>query len=189
GILAAVKHFPGHGDTSVDSHLGLPVINKTLGELKELELRPFQKAIENGVECIISAHILFPLIEQGNLPATMSRTMITDVLKNKLGYEGLIVSDCLEMDAIRKYYGTAEGALRALQAGVHMLFISHTPDLVIAAIEKIEQAVESGELPIETIDEAVHKVMRYKEKYAEPSQRPPLAVVGCEPHRRAVAAM
>jgi len=183
-VLSAIKHFPGHGDTSVDSHIGLPVIEKTIDELEEIELKPFREAIANGAECIMSAHILFPNIESEKVPATMSRTIITDILKGKLGYEGLITTDCLEMHAIQKFYGTAEGALGALKAGIHMLDISHTASLVIEAVERIEAAVESGELPVSVIDEAVEKVLHYKGKYAY-TEQPQLSGVGTEAHRRA----
>lgn len=165
GVLAAIKHFPGHGDTAVDSHLGLPSIDKSLEALAELELKPFQAAIDSGAECLTSAHILFPAIEKNQVPATMSRSIITGLLKEKMGYQGLVISDCLEMNAIQKYYGTAEGAIGALKAGVHLLFISHSSRLVKDAVQRIEQAVRSGELPLAIIDEAVEKVLFYKAKY------------------------
>lgn len=188
GVLASIKHFPGHGDTAVDSHLGLPVIDKSLEELMSLELKPFITAIESGAECITSAHILFPSIESERVPATMSRTIITDLLKNKLGYDGLVISDCLEMDAIKQYYGTAQGAIAALNAGVHMIYISHTPSLVIETVELLEHAVQSGQLPLSIIDEAVEKVLYYKKKYGNTSGSD-LSIVGCATHRRANAAM
>ncbi|MGN7357237.1 glycoside hydrolase family 3 protein [Paenibacillus sp. SAF-054] len=167
GVLAAIKHFPGHGDTAVDSHLGLPSIDKSLEALAELELKPFQAAIDAGAEALTSAHILFPSIEKNQVPATMSRTIITDLLKDKMGYQGLVISDCLEMNAIQKFYGTAEGAVGALKAGVHLLFISHSGQLVMEAVERIEQAVASGELPMAIVDEAVEKVLHYKTKYGQ----------------------
>ncbi|GIP25746.1 beta-glucosidase [Paenibacillus sp. J23TS9] len=167
GVLAAIKHFPGHGDTAVDSHLGLPSIDKSLEALAELELKPFQAAIDSGAECLTSAHILYPSIEKNQVPATMSRTIITDLLKDKMGYQGLVISDCLEMNAIQEFYGTAEGAVGALKAGVHLLFISHSGQLVMDAVERIEQAVESGELPIAIVDEAVAKVLFYRAKYGQ----------------------
>lgn len=188
GVLASVKHFPGHGDTSVDSHLGLPVIDKSPEQLAELELKPFAAAIARGAECITTAHILFPSLEPDRVPATMSRAIVTGLLKHKLGYNGLIISDCLEMDAIRNVYGTAEGAVGALKAGVHLLFISHTPQLVMEAVERIEQAVQSGELPLSVVDEAVEKVLYYKKKYGADAA-PDLSVVGCEAHRRSAEAM
>lgn len=187
GILAAVKHFPGHGDTSVDSHLGLPVVHKTLEELMEMELQPFIRAIEQGVECIMSSHILFPAIEPEKIPATMSKRILTNLLKEKLRFEGLIVTDCLEMNAIQEHYGTAQGALAALKAGAHLLCISHTPALVREAMNVIEQAVLSGELSMQIIDDALAKVLYYKEKYKPESMRVDLPSVGCEMHRRVAA--
>lgn len=165
GVLAAIKHFPGHGDTAVDSHLGLPSIDKSLESLAELELKPFRAAIDGGAECLTSAHILFPSIEKDQVPATMSKTIITDLLKHQMGYDGLVISDCLEMDAIQNYYGTAEGAVGALKAGVHLLFISHSAQLVKDAVRRIEHAVETGELSVDILDEAVEKVLFYKAKY------------------------
>lgn len=185
GVLASIKHFPGHGDTAVDSHLGLPVIDKSVEQLEELELKPFRRAIEYGAECITTAHILFPSVEKEQIPATMSKTIITDLLKQKLGYSGLVISDCLEMEAIQKFYGTAKGAVGAIKAGVHMVFVSHTPKLVIEAVHQLEQAVLSGELPMEIVNEAVEKVMYYKNKYAGASQtEQDLSIVGCAAHRR-----
>lgn len=183
GVLSALKHFPGHGDTAVDSHIGLPVIEKTLDELAELELQPFIQAIASGADSIMSSHILFPQIERNRVPATMSRTIITDILKHKLGYTGLVVSDCLEMEAIKTYYGTAEGALGALKAGVHLIFISHTPSAVMEAVQRIEQAVLAGELEESVLDEAVEKVLYYKEKY-KADQSADTDVIGCEAHSR-----
>ncbi|TJY42296.1 glycoside hydrolase family 3 protein [Cohnella pontilimi] len=188
GVLPCLKHFPGHGDTAVDSHLGLPVIEKSLEDLHKLELIPFRSAIEAGAESVMTTHILFPSIEKERVPATMSRTIITDVLKKELGFDGLVISDCLEMDAIRQYYGTAEGALGALKAGVHLVFISHTPSLVKEAVERIEQAVASGELSLETVDDAVEKVLKYKGKYGS-LPAGDLSVVGCETHRIAINAI
>jgi beta-N-acetylhexosaminidase len=189
GVLSALKHFPGHGDTEVDSHLGLPSIDKTLEQLEQLELRPFIRAIREGAESIMSAHILFPKIEENRIPATMSRTVITGILKERLGYKGLVVSDCLEMEAIKTYYGTAEGALGALKAGVHLVFISHTPALVREAVERIEAAVKSGELPEAIVDEAVEKVLFYKQKYRTDKTAPDVSAVGSANHRRTVEAI
>lgn len=189
GVLAALKHFPGHGDTEVDSHLGLPSSGKTVADLEALELLPFRAAIAEGAEAVMIAHMMFPAIEPRQVPATMSSVIVEDLLKGKLGYEGLVVSDCLEMDAVKKYYGTAQGALGALKAGIHLLFVSHTPSLVRETVQTIEQAVQSGELPIETLDAAVDKVLYYKAKYATAAGSPPLSVVGCEAHRKEAAAI
>ncbi len=185
GVLPVVKHFPGHGDTAVDSHLGLPVVEKTLSQLKENELVPFQAAIQNGVPGIMSSHILFPNIEAEKLPGTMSHTILTDVLRRQLGFDGLILTDCLEMDAVKKYYGTAQGALAAALAGADLLCVSHTADLVREVVELLEQAVESGELPEQIIDESVERILRYKARYLAGAVPAPLSCVGCDDHRAA----
>lgn len=182
-ILACIKHFPGHGDTTVDSHLGLPTIPKSAEELENNELVPFQQAIAQGAQAVMTAHILFPALESEKLPSTMSHKIVTGLLREKLGFEGLIVSDCLEMDAIRKVYGTAKGAVAALKAGVNMVFISHTASLVMEAVEAIEQAVRSGELPEAQLDASVQKVLEFKKIYAFAEQEPGLeSIVGCPEH-------
>ena len=127
GVLPVAKHFPGHGDTSVDSHLGLPRVEKSLDELMDCELVPYRRAIAQGVPAIMAAHILFPALEQENLPASMSPAILQGLLREKLGFTGLIVSDCLEMGAIQDHYGTPEGFVAALKAGLDLACISHTP--------------------------------------------------------------
>lgn len=184
GVMSSLKHFPGHGDTNVDSHIGLPSIDKTLEELEQLELRPFAAAIEQGAQAIMSAHILFPQIEATGLPGTMSHTIITQILKEKLGFKGLVVSDCLEMDAIKRFYGTAQGALGAIKAGIDLIFISHSPSLVKEAVHLIEEAVASGELDEAVIDNAVSKILTYKRQYAQ-IEEPNYNIVGCDVHREA----
>jgi beta-N-acetylhexosaminidase len=184
GVMSSLKHFPGHGDTNVDSHIGLPTIDKSLEELEQLELLPFKAAIEQGAEAIMSAHILFPQIEQAGVPGTMSYTIITEILKEKLGFKGLVVSDCLEMDAIKRYYGTAKGALGAIKAGIDLVFISHTAETVKEAVHLIEEAVASGDLDEAVIDAAVTKILTYKAQYAVIG-KPDYERVGCDVHRRA----
>ena len=184
GVMSSLKHFPGHGDTNVDSHIGLPIIDKSLEELELLELRPFVAAIEQGAQAIMSAHILFPQIEKSGLPGTMSYTIITELLKEKLGFKGLVVSDCLEMDAIKRYYGTAQGALGAIKAGIDLIFISHSASIVKDAVHLIEDAVAAGDLEESVIDAAVSKILAYKAQYCE-VEAPNYTIVGCDVHRRA----
>ncbi len=164
-VMATVKHFPGHGDTAVDSHLGLPVVDKDLSELMENELIPFQSAIAQGVPCVMTSHILFPKLEREKKPATMSYAVLTGLLREKLGFQGIIITDCLEMGAIQSYYGTANGAVEAVKAGAQLLCISHTPKLVIEAIHRIEAAVNSGEIKEELIDCAVENILKWKSVY------------------------
>ncbi|MBO2945484.1 glycoside hydrolase family 3 protein [Paenibacillus sp. F411] len=184
GVMSSLKHFPGHGDTDVDSHIGLPVIHKTVEQLEQLELLPFKAAIEQGAQGIMSAHILFPQIEKSGVPGTMSYAIITELLKEKLGYTGLVVSDCLEMDAIKRYYGTAKGALGAVKAGIDLVFISHTAAVVKEAVHLIEDAVAAGDLEEAVIDAAVSKILAYKSRFAI-IEEPDYEIVGCEAHRRA----
>lgn len=184
GVMSSLKHFPGHGDTNVDSHLGLPSIDKSLEELERLELAPFKAAIDQGARGIMSAHILFPQIEKSGLPATMSRTIITDILKGKLGYKGLVVSDCLEMNAIKEFYGTAKGAVGAVKAGIDLVFISHSPLIVKEAIQELEAAIERGELDVSIVDAAVANILAHKAMYA-PIEEHQIDIVGCDVHQAA----
>lgn len=165
GILCSVKHFPGHGDTGVDSHLSLPCVDKGYEELKEVELVPFAAAVKAGTTAVTLAHIIFPKLEEKGIPATMSETIIHKILRKDLGFEGLIISDCLEMNAIKEYFGTAIGAKNAIKAGVDLVFISHTAQIAKDAVLEIEKAVESGEIPISRIDDAVMRILALKERY------------------------
>src|SRR5205807_1021954 len=114
GVLACGKHFPGHGDTTVDSHLDLPVIHANRARLDELELVPFRAAIAADIGAIMTSHILFPALDPDR-PATVSRRILTGLLRDELGFEGLIITDCLEMDAIRNGIGTPQAAVEALK--------------------------------------------------------------------------
>jgi len=162
GIFCCGKHFPGHGDTNVDSHLGLPVIEKTIGELEQAELIPFRRCIAAGIPAIMSSHILFPKIEKENIPGTMSRTIITELLKKRLGFKGLVFSDCLEMDAIQKYYGTANGTVAAIKAGIDLAEISATMELMWDAARAVNEAAARGEFDMEEIRESVKKILAVK---------------------------
>lgn len=162
GVFCCGKHFPGHGDTNVDSHLGLPKIEKTVEELEQTELVPFRRCIAAGIPAIMSSHILFPNIEKENIPGTMSRTIITDLLKKRLGFRGLVFSDCLEMAAIQKYYGTANGAVAAIKAGVDLAEISASINLMWDAAKAVNEAVDRGEFDMEEIRESVEKILVVK---------------------------
>ncbi len=163
GVIATAKHFPGHGDTNVDSHLGLPMINHTLEELEKVELVPFRSAIENGVDAIMSAHIVFSEVDKSGLPGTLSKTILTDLLRNKLNFKGLIVSDCMQMKAIDNQYTTERGTVMGIKAGLDIACISHTLEKQVGALKALEEAVNTGELPIEVIDEKVKRILHYKQ--------------------------
>lgn len=184
GVMAVAKHFPGHGDTEVDSHFGLSSLNKTLEQLEKEAFVPFYSAIDAQVEGIMSVHAMFPKVEKEKIPATMSHTILTELLRKKLGFEGLIFTDCLEMGAIKEHYGTAEGAVAAILAGANIILISHTAPVAVETAQRIEEAVKSGEIPMELIDESVEKIMKYKEKYARYDiASTDFSVVGCKEDR------
>lgn len=165
GIISCAKHFPGHGDTAIDSHISLPLIDKSLEQLEQLELKPFRAMVEAGCPAIMTTHILFPQLEKDNVPATMSRTIITELLKEKMGFSGMVVSDSMEMDAIRRFYGTAVGAAAAAAAGVDLIMISHTAERLQEVTVAIRNAVEGGRISMDEMDKSVEKILSFKKRY------------------------
>jgi len=164
GIIACAKHFPGHGDTETDSHYGLPVIKKTKEKLWETELYPFKKMIENGVEMIMVSHLNIPALD--NTPgsiATTSYKIVTELLKNEMGFKGIVITDGMEMEGLRKTYGTkgAEAEIKCLKAGIDILLL---PNELYVIIPLIKKAVESGEISEKSINEKCLKVLQLKEK-------------------------
>ena len=164
GVLCCAKHFPGHGDTAVDSHLGLPRVDKTEAELEALELVPFRRAIEAGVSAVMMSHVLFPELEPEGLPCTMSRRMVTGLLREKLGFRGLILTDCMEMLAIQDHFGTANGVVAAIQAGVDLAEISSTFALEESAAKALWEAGEQGRLNLTEVRESVDRILHYKQQ-------------------------
>lgn len=164
GILCAGKHFPGHGDTSVDTHLDFALIHKGRAELKANELRPFEMAIHEKIPAIMAAHVAFA--GEDGIPATLSHRIITELLRNEMQFDGMVISDCMEMDAIRAHFGVAEGVVQSVKAGVDMIIISRNMEDVRAALCALRTAVESGAIPMARIDQAVAKIMDCKRKYA-----------------------
>ncbi|MFQ8583144.1 MAG: glycoside hydrolase family 3 N-terminal domain-containing protein, partial [Holdemania massiliensis] len=157
---------------SEDSHFALPKVNKTLDELKAMELIPFEAAIHSGVSAIMTSHILFPKIEKEKIPATLSKTIVTDLLKEELGYNGIVISDSLQMDAIQAHYGMAEAAVKAIQAGVDMLILGDgkvlqpdSEDVQTPVIEALIEAVGQGTITAERLDDAVLSILRIKNDY------------------------
>jgi beta-N-acetylhexosaminidase len=162
GVMATAKHFPGHGDTDVDSHLALPVIHHDFSRIDSLELRPFRETINNGLRSVMSAHIAYPNISRnGDMPGTMDESILNDILIDSLGFEGLIVTDGLEMKGIADHYSPGEAVIYALKAGVDMMLIS--PD-EMSAINELKIAVEQGELAEERIDHSVRKILQLKKE-------------------------
>jgi beta-N-acetylhexosaminidase len=168
GVLACLKHFPGHGDTAVDSHLALPTIPHTLERLEEVELLPFRDGIEAGAESVMIAHISFPaLTQQETVPATLSPAIVKGLLREKLGFNGLILSDCMEMKAISATIGTERAAVVALQAGIDLVLVSHNYTRQRGSIEEIQLAVQARELSPQVVQQAAERVLRLKARAQE----------------------
>jgi beta-N-acetylhexosaminidase len=160
GAIATAKHFPGHGDTDIDSHLALPIIRAGRDRLEETELVPFRAAVDAGVGAIMTAHIALPNIAEGvNLPATLSRNVLTGLLREDLEFEGLIFTDAMDMDAIDRLFPGEEAAVRAVEAGADVVLLPPDPEV---AIRGIMSAVLSGRIPEERIDASVERILRAK---------------------------
>jgi beta-N-acetylhexosaminidase len=158
-ILVCAKHFPGHGDTAVDSHLGLGTISGDRQRLDEVELVPFKAAIRKGVEGIMTAHLTVPAIEPEEIPATVSPAVLTGLLRKELGFQGLIVTDAMDMKGLTKVFPPGEAGVRALLAGADILLMPANPAEVIEAVAK---AVRDGRLTTKRIDQSVQKVLATK---------------------------
>lgn len=165
GVVSFAKHFPGHGNTNVDSHLGLPTILSDLYNLNKVELIPFIEAINNGIDGIMSAHIIFSALEKNNLPATLSKAILTGLLRERLGFNGLIITDCMEMKAIINNYGIEEASVMAINAGADLVCISHTRELQVKAVNAIKEAVENGTIKVEDLNSKVERILEFKQKY------------------------
>jgi beta-N-acetylhexosaminidase len=160
GALPTLKHFPGHGDTDVDSHIGLPIIKHPRERLEQIEWQPFRAAIAGGAAAVMSAHIEMPALDPSKgIPTTLSRPIVTGVLREGIGFRGLIYTDSMEMQGVTAQFSPAEAAARAIKAGNDVVL--HSPDDV-AAFQGIKAAVEKGEIPIAQINASVERILRAK---------------------------
>ncbi len=164
GIIGVYKHFPGHGATEADTHEGYAYTEATLEEMMAEDLIPFQYGIANGVRVIMAAHIACPNVTGDDTPASLSYCMLTEVLRNQLGYEGIIITDGLNMGAIVNQYTSAEAAVKAIKAGADMLLM---PADFQAAYEGVLQAVRNGDISEDRIDESVRRILALKIEYME----------------------
>ncbi len=162
GALAAGKHFPGHGDTEIDSHLALPIIRVERERLDSVELAPFRSAIRAGMGGIMTGHIAMPSISGDRVPATLSRAVLTDLLRGELGFSGVIFTDAMDMGAIDRLYPRGEAVVRAVIAGADVLLM---PPDVTEAIDAIERAVRDGRISERRIDDSVTRLLRLKEDF------------------------
>ncbi|WP_327315210.1 glycoside hydrolase family 3 protein [Streptomyces sp. NBC_01235] len=174
GVAATAKHFPGHGDTAVDSHTGFPVITHTREVWETLDAVPFRAAIAAGVDSLMTAHILVPSLDASGDPATLSRTVVTGILREELGYDGVVVTDALDMAGVRTKYGDDRVPVLALRAGVDQLL---NPPKLDVAFHAVLKAVQDGELTEKRLDESVLRILRLKarlglfdEPYVSPAE-------------------
>jgi beta-N-acetylhexosaminidase len=165
GVIATLKHFPGHGDTATDSHLALPVVPHTRARLEQLELVPFKAGIEAGADSVMTAHVALPSITgDAALPATISPAVLRGLLREELGFGGVVISDCLEMQAISEGVGIGPGAVLALKAGADLVLISHRYERQRAGLAAVQAALQDGTLSEDELRQAVERVLRLKQR-------------------------
>ncbi|HEU4343721.1 MAG TPA: glycoside hydrolase family 3 N-terminal domain-containing protein, partial [Candidatus Binatia bacterium] len=161
GIIPCAKHFPGHGDTDKDSHFDLPVVEKPLAELKRVELPPFVQACTDGIESLMTAHVLFRSLDESR-PATLSQAIIGGLLRQELGYDGLVYSDDMEMKAISDNYGP-EAVLLAVRAGIDMLLYGHELARAVDAFELLCAEAERDPLLLSRVEQSQRRIARLKQ--------------------------
>lgn len=161
GVLGTAKHFPGHGDTTVDSHFDLPTVNHDRERIHALELQPFRAAIDADVAAIMTAHIIYPAFDPDR-PATLSPTILTDLLRGELGFDGLLVTDDMEMKAIDDRYRSGEAAVMAIEAGADIVMVLWSPTKQIEVFDALLSAVKSGRISQARLDQSVERILKSK---------------------------
>jgi beta-N-acetylhexosaminidase len=158
-VLVTAKHFPGHGDTTEDSHLALPRLDADHDRIEAVELTPFRGAIAAGVDAVMTAHLNVPALEPDNLPATVSSKIITGVLRDELGFHGIVVTDAMDMQGLAAMFNSGEASVRAIEAGADVLLMPKRPE---EAIRAVTAAVEQGRISRKRLDESVNRVLAAK---------------------------
>lgn len=158
-VSAVLKHFPGHGGSIGNSHQGFSLSNRTEEELKKCEIVPFKTAIENGADCVMVAHMSLPNVTGDNIPATLSKKVVTDMLKTELNFKGVVFSDSMSMGAITENYGTGDACVKAVEAGIDMVLM---PENLDEAYNAVLEAVKNGKISQERLDDAVSRIIKAK---------------------------
>ena len=191
-VVACGKHFPGHGDTNADSHKELPVVEASRERLETVELPPFRRAAAAGIETMMTAHVLYKALDD-RLPATLSPDIITHLLREQMQYDGVVLTDDLEMHAIVDHYGPGDAAVRAFLAGCDVLLICKDRDREIAAFESVEKAVASGTIATKRLDQSVARIQRVKQRYVWPYRPVVISeaklIAGCRTHQALLHSM
>jgi len=164
GVMAVAKHFPGLGRTSVDPHHHLPTIEADIKEIEEVNLKPFRSAIESGVSAVMTSHAIYPALDPDN-PATLSHKIVTGLLRETLGFQGLVITDDLEMGAIGKKWGVPAGASAAFEAGADILLICEDQDMVLESIKTLRQGLLKGEISSHRLHRSIERIMAAKSRF------------------------
>jgi beta-N-acetylhexosaminidase len=196
GVAACGKHFPGHGDTGADSHVELPLVDQPLGRLRAVEFEPFRAAIAERVQFIMTAHVLVPSLDETR-PATLSPRIVGTLLREELGFQGVVLSDDLEMKAIAAHYDVPAAAVEAIASGCDaMLICSGNLDVQAATLEALVMAIESGAIPRARLDDAFKRLVLAKERFLAGPREPVGArvkrlrsVLGRDEHQAVAAEM
>lgn len=163
-IIDCVKHFPGHGDTEVDSHVGLPIVYKNLEELEKFEFIPFKKAIESNCDVVMVSHIVLNEIDSKN-PSSLSKTVISGLLRENLGFDKVVITDDMNMSAITNTISVEKASIESIKAGSDIILIGGGLDTITSVIREIESAIKNGDLSEDRIDESVYRILELKSKY------------------------
>jgi beta-N-acetylhexosaminidase len=185
-VIACGKHFPGHGDTNADSHKELPVVTASRERLEQIEFPPFRHAAAHGVATMMTAHVLYRSLDD-TVPATLSPAIIGTLLRQELRYDGVVLTDDLEMHAIIDHYGVEDATVRAILAGCDMPLICKDRNREVAAIHALDKAVADGTVTVERLEESLARITRLKERFLSPYRPVVISdarlVVGCRSHR------
>jgi beta-N-acetylhexosaminidase len=176
GVIPAVKHFPGHGDTSVDSHFGLPVVNHDLQRLRSIEFVPFSSAIEEGAPIVMVAHILMSKLDS-NTPASMSRIVIQNYLRGELKFDGVVITDDMTMGAVEKFKAIGPASVQSVLAGADIILVGHNLTQQRAVLNALMTAAKSGAIPQSVIDASVYRIAKLKQSFSLSDQPTSLADV------------
>lgn len=185
GVAATAKHFPGHGDSAVDSHLALPVLPHDLERLERVELAPFRAAVAAGVDVVMVGHLAVPALDPSGAPASVSRPLTRGLLRERIGFQGVVMTDCMEMAGVSPDAGFGRVAVAAFLAGADLVLVSHRPDRQREAAAALREAAASGRIPMTRLRESADRVLALKRRLAA-APRPSLGEVGSPGHRAAM---
>jgi len=185
GVAATVKHFPGHGDTSTDSHLQMPIVNHQLEDTRVIDIPPFKAAIESGVKLIMTGHLGLPgVVEEEGVPATLSNKIIGGILRKELGFNGVVITDAMDMHAIKQGESLEGDVVKTLQAGVDLLLMTTDPDSHRLAYDGIQKAISSNKLGADILSASTSRIASLRSWLTTKRQQPGLEVIQCAEHRQ-----